>query len=71
MDNVTYKVEGINCSHCINTITDVLSQLEGVLNVELNFFAKTVFVEFDTNKETSESVKDIIDALGYKSELIN
>lgn len=40
----TYKVPGISCDHCVNTITDKVTPLDGVEDVDVDLEAKSVTV---------------------------
>lgn len=40
-----YKVEGMTCGHCVNSVTQEVSALVGVLNVQVDLASGNVAVE--------------------------
>ena len=46
MQNVTYRVPGISCGHCVNTIELELNEVEGVSRVKADVESKSVTIDF-------------------------
>ncbi|MGD8815383.1 MAG: heavy-metal-associated domain-containing protein [Anaerolineales bacterium] len=46
MSTITFTVTNISCGHCVQTIRNELSELEGVTRVEPSQETKQVVVEF-------------------------
>jgi len=63
MTNVTIKVEGMSCGHCVNSIEETLQQIGVSGKVDLK--RKTVEVSFDSSKVTLDKVKEAIEEQGY------
>ncbi|WP_199622534.1 copper ion binding protein [Paenibacillus alkalitolerans] len=63
MTNVTLKVEGMSCQHCVNSIEGALKEIGATAKVDLA--ANTVAVEFDQGKLTLDAVKEAIEEQGY------
>jgi copper chaperone len=63
MQNVTIKVEGMTCGHCVNSVENALKLVGAKGKVDLS--AKTVQVEFDESKLTIEAIKETIEEQGY------
>jgi Cu+-exporting ATPase len=64
MENIRWKVEGMDCSNCALTIRRYLEK-EGVQNIKVNFVDGDV--AFDLNGSSSaQQIQKGIDALGYK-----
>ncbi|EMT51453.1 MULTISPECIES: copper ion binding protein [Brevibacillus] len=63
MQNVTLKVEGMSCNHCVNSIEKALKELGAAGKVDLA--AKTVEVSFDEGKLTVDAIKEAIEDQGY------
>ncbi|MEJ8547883.1 copper ion binding protein [Brevibacillus borstelensis] len=63
MQNVTLKVEGMSCNHCVNSIEKALKDLGAAGKVDLA--AKTVEVSFEEGKLTVDAVKEAIEDQGY------
>jgi copper chaperone len=57
-------VPNIACQHCAMTIKDELSQIEGILSVEVDVSAKTVTLECDKASNLPEA-KSRLEAIGY------
>ena len=62
-----FKVEGMTCSHCVASVTEELSALEGVQSVcvELNAGGASTVTVSSTNTLDAESVRTAIDEAGY------
>ncbi|ANA79982.1 copper chaperone [Paenibacillus glucanolyticus] len=63
MEQVTMKVEGMSCMHCVNSIEGALKQQNIEGHVDLK--AGTVSVKYDEAKFNLEEVKEIIEEQGY------
>ncbi|MCZ8515043.1 copper chaperone CopZ [Paenibacillus filicis] len=63
MKNVTLKVEGMSCGHCVNSVEGAVKKLGASGKVDLN--AKSVTVEFDESKVSLEAIKEAIEDQGY------
>jgi copper chaperone CopZ len=58
------QVPNIACQHCAMTIKDQLSQIEGVLSVEVEVSAKTVTLEYDKASDLQDA-KSRLETIGY------
>ncbi|GAA0839923.1 copper chaperone CopZ [Bifidobacterium pullorum subsp. gallinarum] len=63
MEQVTMKVEGMSCMHCVNSIEGALKQQSIEGHVDLK--AGTVSVKYDETKVNLEEIKEIIEEQGY------
>ena len=67
MKELELKVEGMHCSGCENRIKNVISNIDGVKEVEANH--ETGIVKIVSKKEINiEEVKDKIENLDFKVE---
>lgn len=64
MEKVTLYVPGINCMHCVHTISTELMELDGVENVQADSETKMVTVDF-ASPATTEKVKDLLAEINY------
>lgn len=64
MNTVTYTIPSINCGHCVKTITNELSELEGVRSVTGDAATRTIRVEFDA-PATEKAIKDLLTEINY------
>jgi copper chaperone len=63
MQNVTLKVEGMSCGHCVNSVEGALNKLGATGKVDLA--AHSVAVSFDTAQLSLEQIKAAIEDQGY------
>ena len=59
--NVDLKVKGMSCQHCVNSIAEALSGLEGVGSSVIDLETKTVSIDFDPAVVTLETIIDAIE----------
>ncbi|AAS45031.1 MULTISPECIES: copper chaperone CopZ [Bacillus] len=62
---ITLNVQGMTCNHCKMSVTNALTELEGVQNVEVHLQEGTVNVEYDDTKVDVEKMKEVIEDQGY------
>ncbi|MDH8001290.1 copper chaperone CopZ [Bacillus cereus] len=62
---ITLNVQGMTCNHCKMSVTNALTELEGVQNVEVHLQEGTVNVEYDDTKVNVEKLKEVIEDQGY------
>ncbi|MGE0562297.1 MAG: cation transporter [Flavobacteriales bacterium] len=61
------KIEGLSCGHCVNAVSTILKNIEGIDNYEV-MFPNIAVVEFDENKVSLEKIKqEINDSEIYKA----
>ncbi|MBP1156959.1 MULTISPECIES: cation transporter [unclassified Paenibacillus] len=63
MTNVTLKVEGMSCGHCVNSVEGAIKELGAQGKVDLT--NRIVSVEFDETQLTLERIKEAIEEQGY------
>ena len=64
-DVASLNVEGMSCMHCVNRIENTVGSLNGIANVKVSLPDKKVFVEFDNDKVSVETIKSVIEDQGY------
>jgi copper chaperone len=63
---ITLNVQGMTCNHCKMSVTNALTELEGVQNVEVHLQEGTVNVEYDDTKvDVEKKMKEVIEDQGY------
>ncbi len=61
------KIEGLSCGHCVNAVSTILKNTEGVEKYEVSL-PNLAVVEFDENKVSLEKIKqEINDSEIYKA----
>lgn len=59
------RLTGLDCGDCAGKIEDVLSTVDGILWVSVNFTASRVYIEYDSEILRREDIVSKIEALGY------
>jgi len=63
-----YLVEGMTCAHCVSSVTEELSALDGVVavNVDLNAGGLSAVHVSSTADITEELVREAVEEAGYR-----
>ena len=64
MEKKTFTVPNISCGHCVMSIKNELSELEGVANVEGDPGSKQITVEWDS-PATQDILKEKLKEISY------
>lgn len=64
----TLRVIGMNCNHCVNNVSKVISSFDGVESVDVDLSTETASISGEIN--TDELIKKI-EEVGYKAERLN
>ena len=64
MTTVTYSIPNISCGHCVHTIQNEVSDLEGVSEVRADSNKKTAVITF-TPPATEDSIKALLAEINY------
>ena len=60
----TYTVTGMTCGHCVASVTEEISRLDGVTGVDVDLASGRVTVESDRSLDDS-AVAAAVDEAGY------
>jgi len=63
MSATTYDVQGMTCGHCVRSVTEEISQVEGVTSVEVSLEAGTAAVAGEADPE---AVRAAVTEAGYE-----
>ncbi|WP_226683765.1 copper chaperone CopZ [Sutcliffiella horikoshii] len=66
MEQVTLKVNGMSCGHCVKAVEGSVGELEGVNSVKVDLSSGTVAVEYKSEQVTVDKIKETIDEEGYE-----
>lgn len=69
MRTTEYKVVGMTCGGCENSVKRVVKQLPGVQDVEASHADKSVNVFYDENQVNEGQILNQIKKLGYEAEV--
>lgn len=67
-ENLTLRIEGMSCEHCVKRVTDALKALKGVKKATVNLEAKSAEVAYSPAKTNREAMISSVCALGFKAE---
>ncbi|MGC9517338.1 MAG: heavy metal translocating P-type ATPase [Methanomicrobiales archaeon] len=59
-------IGGMTCAMCVKAIEDVLNNLDGISNVNVNLAAEKAYVSYNPDLVTIEDMKKAIEDLGYQ-----
>ncbi|GAB6441919.1 MULTISPECIES: copper chaperone CopZ [Bacillus] len=65
MEQLTLKVEGMSCGHCVNSIESSVKELNGVEKVKVQLAEGTVEVTIDSSAVTLKDIVAVIEDQGY------
>ena len=59
------KIEGMSCAHCVASIKNAVSSLDGVSEVTVSLADKNAIVDFDEAKISLSQITDAIEEIGF------
>lgn len=65
MEKVQYKIGGMSCSFCSETIKRAVGRIDGVREVHVSLAHEETLIEFDPSRAEPQQFKDAITAVGY------
>jgi len=65
MQQITLKVTGMSCGHCVNTVEEHVGELAGVQDVTVHLDKGTVDVSFVPEEVNQSDIVEVIEAQGY------
>lgn len=66
MQNITLKVEGMSCGHCVKAVENSVGELKGIEMVHVNLDEAQVAISFDEAQVSIEEIKETIVEEGYE-----
>jgi len=60
-----FTTTGVTCAGCANSVTTILSRLNGVVRVQVDPAAKTAEVELQDGSITVEALREALHPAGY------
>jgi len=64
MSDITLKIEGMSCQHCVMRVTKAIDAVQGVSKAEV--VIGQAVVSFDEKKTSKEEISAAIEKAGYK-----
>ena len=69
MKNIIIKIKGMGCQNCVNTVTESLTELDGVNKVNVSLEKESAEVEFDESKINEGKMIEAIKELEYEASI--
>ena len=66
MTTTTILVPGMTCGHCKSAVTDELSKINGVTNVDVDLDSKKVTIKSEADVEW-QVIVDAVDEAGFEA----
>ncbi|HHY89858.1 MAG TPA: heavy-metal-associated domain-containing protein [Chloroflexi bacterium] len=67
MQNLTFRIPNMSCSHCLHTIKMELTELEGVKDVTGSPADKVITVSFDAPAD-EQQIRELLEEINYAAE---
>ncbi|KAJ3074640.1 hypothetical protein HK102_005749, partial [Quaeritorhiza haematococci] len=68
--HVSLSVKGMVCKSCVNTITNVLTELKGVISAHVELETESADVEYDGGLVTKEAIMEAVEDCGFEVSLV-
>lgn len=65
MTTTTFRTEPFTCPSCVAKIETAVGRVDGVEKVDVKFNSSRVVVDHEEAQASAESIRKIIDDLGY------
>ncbi|MFZ2538146.1 MAG: heavy metal translocating P-type ATPase, partial [Oscillospiraceae bacterium] len=65
MEKLTLKIGGMTCASCSANVQKALSKLDGVTSAEVNIANEKATIEFDSEKQTKQTIEATVKSAGY------
>ncbi|MFP4698627.1 MAG: heavy metal translocating P-type ATPase [Eubacteriales bacterium] len=69
LQKTSFKIEGMSCSSCSNTVEKKLNSLEGVVKASVNIATEKGNIEYDSNIIDLQTISKAVSDAGYKAVL--
>jgi len=66
LEKAVYAVEGMTCASCVARVEKALSEVEGVVNADVNLATERATITFNPEQTSYERMARAVDAAGYK-----
>ena len=65
METAKLHVDGMSCSHCVESVKKAISGIAGVSSVSVSLDEGEVTVDYDSSGASVERIKGVIREAGY------
>ena len=67
MAKTKLKISGMSCQHCVQTVTDALTELPGVQRAKVNLRKGEAVIHFDESHVNTTNLTAAITAAGFET----
>ncbi len=61
-----FRIEGMHCAGCVNSVAGALEAIDGVRNVQVNLASEKAFLEYEKSSVGIEDLQKSVEGAGYK-----
>lgn len=65
-EKIDVKIGKMKCPHCVATVEEALSNLDGVNTLEVSLDDANAKIEYDSNKTSTDDMKKAIEDAGFE-----
>lgn len=69
MKTVELKIKGMNCNHCVKSLTEALQELNGVKSVKVSLEKNNAVVEYDETKTDTNKIIETVKEIEFEASL--
>lgn len=62
---IEFKIEGMDCAHCVSTIERAVRELAGIEAVKVSLVDNSALVKLDTTKVSQDAIFEAVEDAGY------
>jgi copper chaperone len=66
MKTVNYKINGMNCNHCVNAVNNALKNCQGVLEVKVSLENNNATLQIDETEFDIETASSAVKNASYE-----
>ena len=70
METITLSVQGMTCGGCAKSVTRVLSDIQGVAQVDVDWQNGRAVVQVDTTQTAVQALVDTVEDAGFDAEVL-
>lgn len=67
MKKIVLGIEGMHCDGCVNRLTKVLKELDGVVDAKVSLENKSTEIEYDENELELDDIKQAVSDAGFEA----
>lgn len=69
ISKVTFSIPQMHCSSCIWILENLYKLESGIVQSEVNFLQKRIFIKYKKNETSLKKVVELLDSIGYEPDL--